>query len=623
MEENLKIDILERWSLWTVLLPYYGQWHEGYLILSAFSHRSRRNLIINYSAYLFSMRSNRKAIIFNEEGKPFDVRNQLMKILKNYPLDFFSPKVILYTQKWFTEFMNYLVSKQKHQKYLEKLNQLNKFWKIDWSKLWMKTEWDKIIVTGFIMKENINKYLEVILKITKTDPEFDKVFFIQGKSWIKYSNDYSLVIPEIESFRNKKHSRLLTSPFKIDSLWFSLFTQDSFKSVLSSLKSSGVSVETLSIPSSLDPNFHFLSSLSYMNPVLKHLNLTYSPLMPIQYYLLKDLNLNSISIKLEPAIRKIFDLDILNFLNDEITFQLSDPQPNIPFWRMKWGQGYFNLFNKAKWNSSLYKWDSIEIDFLANDKKIFLKSDENYLYLHTLGNLKITGLSNVNSKELKEAERSLYKSEEIAFDEEVKANDIIIIPHKYASNFKLDISKRNLSEALDDMIKIKQILKTVEKCKLVEVEFTTTEDKKEPYQIMIQMFPKHTYYFITVSDELVIDRQIIDILEIYSFSNIKSIKILHYKAWDITFTDEEGERICALISTDSWKDNLEILEIYLENTAMLPKLLRAVTRLRNIKELELKWKVESKKIKTCNKVISRKTKIFDGLTRFIFEKWIK
>lgn len=282
MEDFLKIDILEKWSLWTVLIPYYGQWHEGYILLSTFNKNSRRNLIKNYKAYLYSMKFNKKSVIFNEEGKPLGVRIELMKILKQYPFDFFHPKIIIWTQKWFDIFMNYLISKQKFKNYVEKLNPNKDFSKIDCSKLCSKTEWDKIIITSFLLQQNIDKYLETLHKIIKTDLLATESFFIQGKSWIKYKDSsYSLHLPDTSQFRHKKYSRLLSSPFKIDSLSFSIFRKSSFSSWISSLVSLQIPVESISIPSDLDPSFTFLSTLVQMKPFLKHLSLDLSSQIPL------------------------------------------------------------------------------------------------------------------------------------------------------------------------------------------------------------------------------------------------------------------------------------------------------------------------------------------------------
>lgn len=78
--------------------------------------------------------------------------------------------------------MNYLISKQKFKNYVEKLNPNKDFSKIDCSKLCSKTEWDKIIITSFLLQQNIDKYLETLHKIIKTDLLATESFFIQGKS---------------------------------------------------------------------------------------------------------------------------------------------------------------------------------------------------------------------------------------------------------------------------------------------------------------------------------------------------------------------------------------------------------------------------------------------------------
>ena len=205
----------------------------------------------------------------------------------------------------------------------------------------------------------------------------------------------------------------------------------------------------------------------------------------------------------------------------------------------------------------------------------------------------------------------------------MKANYLITIPHKYATKFKWDMSNQKLWDGIEDMIKLKPVLITMERSRVVHISFITSEEYEDPYKALIQMFPKHTYYDISISNKWAESHQIVDILEMFSLLNVKSIRILHIKACDIAFTNEEAERISILLSTDNWKERIEILELYFENSSMLPKLLRVATQLKSLKELEIKWKSATKKIKACNNVIKRKSKIFNRLTRFIFEQWIK
>ena len=97
MEEKPKINILEKFSLWTVLLPYYCECHEGFRLLCSFNKVTREGVMKHYDLYLFCMRNNVKFLEFNEEGKPAHKRIQIFKILRIMPLDFFKVKVVLYT----------------------------------------------------------------------------------------------------------------------------------------------------------------------------------------------------------------------------------------------------------------------------------------------------------------------------------------------------------------------------------------------------------------------------------------------------------------------------------------------------------------------------------------------
>ena len=50
--ESYGIPIIEKYSLMLKTLPYYSYTHNGLLLLSCFSQKSRKNLKDNYKAFL-------------------------------------------------------------------------------------------------------------------------------------------------------------------------------------------------------------------------------------------------------------------------------------------------------------------------------------------------------------------------------------------------------------------------------------------------------------------------------------------------------------------------------------------------------------------------------------------
>ena len=63
------------------------------------------------------------------------------------------------------------------------------------------------------------------------------------------------------------------------------------------------------------------------------------------------------------------------------------------------------------------------------------------------------------------------------------------------------MSNQKLWDGIEDMIKLKPVLITMERSRVVHISFITSEEYEDPYKALIQMFPKHTYYDISISNK--------------------------------------------------------------------------------------------------------------------------
>ena len=82
---NPKIKLLHKWTIWTVLMPYYCDAFDAFLMLKNFSKSSRKTLINNFNAFYNSMYQYRKVIAIKDEDNKCLVEDKIVKLM-NYPI---------------------------------------------------------------------------------------------------------------------------------------------------------------------------------------------------------------------------------------------------------------------------------------------------------------------------------------------------------------------------------------------------------------------------------------------------------------------------------------------------------------------------------------------------------
>ena len=59
-----------KWPLWTVLLPYYGFAHDGFLLLNQLCKKTRSELKIKHKAFWFAMKQAMQEAEFSKTAHP-------------------------------------------------------------------------------------------------------------------------------------------------------------------------------------------------------------------------------------------------------------------------------------------------------------------------------------------------------------------------------------------------------------------------------------------------------------------------------------------------------------------------------------------------------------------------
>ena len=99
--ESYRIPILEKYSLMLKTLPYYSYTHNGWLLLSCFSQKSRKILKDSYKAFLNWMEKNLMQV---------EIKYQKIKRRYSLPWDLFKFDITIKNEEHATYFKKWIVN---------------------------------------------------------------------------------------------------------------------------------------------------------------------------------------------------------------------------------------------------------------------------------------------------------------------------------------------------------------------------------------------------------------------------------------------------------------------------------------------------------------------------------
>ncbi|CAI2361466.1 unnamed protein product [Moneuplotes crassus] len=593
---------------------------------------TRRALMENYDAYIFAMKNNIKSLEFNEEGKPMLKRIELFKRLRRIPLDLFRIKIVITSSACYREFQRLIRSRLKRKEHVYSVKNIRKeeFNKIEPTYLVSKAQWDKILINSKVILENGEDFCKLLSSVNKADPVFLKSLYILGKGLIKFKSGPTLETPDFSELRKKKFSRFLDSINRINELYFRGFAPAKFDEALQELQNASLTVESLIVPKEVCPSYSYLSNLRFMGNALKSLQIEYSPQLILQYHLLAGLELETLGVTLENDHIKTFDFEMFDHCNPNISIRIQtngseahrpllNIVPKLPNLRTE-SESYtkpynpdikFCKFNKCKQELVFFKAESASFEIDLDNKDVVLTSDEGYFYLQTLSNLNIRKLVKMKGDDQNKIKRTYFPGiDSSIINHEFKSDEVLIFPLKYASKFVMDTTHPGCTKAVDSFFAQKSLQPIVKSCKNCEVKLNTSDADLNSYILLVELLPKDTLYHIELSDQHLNCEKVIERLEVFACSKVPIITLAHEKACELLFSPNSIERLISLLYNETWCENLQILQIYCEKQRSCVKLLRAVTQLYNLRELELKWE-QGNSDKKVNSILKQRKEIFD------------
>lgn len=456
-------------------------------------------------------------------------------------------------------------------------------------------------------------------KLSKKDPEILSSFYLLGKSLIKYKDGRFLKLPDFSDARTKKFSRHLNSFNKVDTLYFNNFDSERFDLALDELKNNEFSAESLLVTKEIDSNSSFLGKISHMKDILKNLSIEYTKMLPIQYHNLPELNLSNLNIILTDMQRSTIDLEFLKFVNEGCSINLSLPTQNENTIVVTFKYCCFYLINKAKCQTTLMYADSITFMLDLKDQTLVTATDKNLFYIQNLANANFKNLKKIVPQDKEKEIKNSCEFSKVTFNDKFASNDIIAIPLIYMKEFCLSGQNELCSNYINSLLLKKDFAVLAKHSKICEIRLNTLDREDESYMVLIQMMPEHAIYYIKMIDRDLNSESVMDKLELFTNRRVYSITLAHEKAIELLLSHKETNRLVTLLSSSSWEDNLRVLEVYCEKHKSCARLLRAITHLYNLRELELKWNDDPLKTKT-QKILKEKHEMFESFTRLTVSK---